>query len=309
MDFGEFAKIRLIRLGPLFYAGLGLGVLAFLAKHSGGAGAGDWLPFIVAIVLEALFLPTILPLTAPGWVGNWPINQPSWSLTFELGVNFFYALIARRLTTTLLYILIAISAVGIIMHVVMLDSVRGGDTILDFPDLLLRITRTTFSFFVGVLLSRTLVTREKTKPLPLFFGLSAILVASLAIHTQGVTGIWEAACVMLVFPAIIWLGAYSTAPKAAPILSFLGDLSYPVYILHFPIMRVVNSLVRSHVDPQHQIIVAYVITMSLTLVFATLAMLFFDKPVRAFLTRGFAKRPPPSSRPARFRTDVVIAVS
>jgi peptidoglycan/LPS O-acetylase OafA/YrhL len=223
MGFVEFVKVRLIRLGPMFYVGLGLGVLAYLAKHIAGAGVGDYIPLIVAIALEALFLPTFMPLTAPGYVGNWPLNQPSWSLSFELWVNFLYAAIARRLTTQLLWVLIAIGAASIVTHVLVLGGVKGWDTIADFPDFLLRATRTIFSFFTGVLLSRSIVTREKASPLVLFSVLAAMLLLGLAFPASGFAGVWEGACVMLLFPAIIWLGAWSTPPKQARMLSWLGN--------------------------------------------------------------------------------------
>jgi peptidoglycan/LPS O-acetylase OafA/YrhL len=55
-------------------------------------------------------------------------------------------------------------------------------------------------------------------------------------------------------------------------------------------MRMVNSVVRSHVDPKHQLIVAFCLTLGLALAFASLALALFDRPARAWLARR--ARPP-----------------
>lgn len=51
-------------------------------------------------------------------------------------------------------------------------------------------------------------------------------------------GVFEAACVIVVFPAIVWLAASGTTTDktSTSVCRFLGDISYPLYIVHYPLM-------------------------------------------------------------------------
>ena len=50
-------------------------------------------------------------------------------------------------------------------------------------------------------------------------------------------GIYEA-LVIVVFPFLVWLGASGTTTdkQSTKICKFLGDISYPVYVVHYPLM-------------------------------------------------------------------------
>ena len=55
-------------------------------------------------------------------------------------------------------------------------------------------------------------------------------------HTsQWMNGIYDAICTILIFPLLVYLGASgkTTDKGTAKICKFLGDISYPVYIIHY----------------------------------------------------------------------------
>jgi peptidoglycan/LPS O-acetylase OafA/YrhL len=51
---------------------------------------------------------------------------------------------------------------------------------------------------------------------------------------------------MLVFPLIVWLGAggKTEGKKASKICKFFGDISYPIYITHFPLVCIYYAWIK-----------------------------------------------------------------
>ena len=96
MTLKEFAVVRLVRLGPLYFIALALGLLAALLSVrldiSNGATPSDAL---TAFALGLAWLPYFNLLAWPFGVSNtfgpvFPLNEPSWSLFFEMFVGFAY---------------------------------------------------------------------------------------------------------------------------------------------------------------------------------------------------------------------------
>lgn len=51
-------------------------------------------------------------------------------------------------------------------------------------------------------------------------------------------GAYEAFCIIVAFPTLVWIGASGTTTdkKSTQICKFLGDISYPIYVIHYPFM-------------------------------------------------------------------------
>lgn len=102
--------------------------------------------------------------------------------------------------------------------------------------------RMLFPFSLGMLLSR------KFKPFQMkgaFWICSIVLlilfcVPYIKVDTAPISlnGLFEAACIILIFPILVWLGASgkTTDKRSTQICKFLGDISYPLYAVHYPIM-------------------------------------------------------------------------
>ena len=102
--------------------------------------------------------------------------------------------------------------------------------------------RMLFPFSLGMLLSR------KFKPFQMkgaFWICSIVLlilfcVPYIKVDTAPISlnGLFEAACIILIFPVLVWLGASgkTTDKRSTQICKFLGDISYPLYAVHYPIM-------------------------------------------------------------------------
>lgn len=94
-------------------------------------------------------------------------------------------------------------------------------------------------------------------------------------------GLYEAACVVLVFPAIIVAGRHSNAGRGMlGLCKASGRLSYPLYVTHFPFLYVwMNYVTKDH--PSHAQVLAIGLALApCLLVVAWMAFRFWDKPIR-----------------------------
>ena len=121
------------------------------------------------------------------------------------------------------------NTVGIIMPCASKRNFGGG------------LLRMLFPFSMGMLLSRNF---KPIKVKGAFWICAIALVALFSVpYLEGATpvctnGIYEAFCVIIAFPVLVWLGASGTTTykKSTQICKFLGDISYPVYVIHYPFM-------------------------------------------------------------------------
>lgn len=60
-------------------------------------------------------------------------------------------------------------------------------------------------------------------------------------------GLYDALVVVVLFPLIVWTGASGTVTgRSARVCEFLGDISYPIYITHYPLVYTYTAWVRNH---------------------------------------------------------------
>ena len=220
--------------------GVILGAIAFLIQ-----GSVQWDGKHVAIsavmlsTLCAMFFIPALPGARYEVRGNgemFPLNGPSWSLFFEYIGNILYAVFIHRLSTKALTVLVVLLGTGLAGFT--LFDVSGYDMIgvgwtLDGVNFLGGSLRMLFPFSLGMLLSR------KFKPFQMkgaFWICSIVLlilfcVPYIKVDTAPISlnGLFEAACIILIFPVLVWLGASgkTTDKRSTQICKFLGDISYP----------------------------------------------------------------------------------
>lgn len=239
----EFMKRRFVRLHPMVLVGILLGVIAFIIQ-----GCVQWDGTKVAyssIALAALLNLFMIP-TLPGATtevrGNgemFPLNGPHWSLFFEYIGSLLYALIVRRLSTKALTVVTVVMGGALAWFAITNMSGYGHIGVgwtLAGNNLLGGFLRMMFSFSLGLLLSRVF------KPVKVS---NAFLVCSLGViilvampFVGSEESLWQNAlydtlCIMLLFPAILWIGA-SGSNVGGSVCKFLGDISYPLYAIHYP---------------------------------------------------------------------------
>ncbi|MBQ5617689.1 MAG: acyltransferase [Alistipes sp.] len=302
MTLGGFFKRRLIRLHPMLVMGAVIGTITFLI---GGREQWDGTVTPIGGVALALLLTALMIPALPGSMhevrGNgemFPLNGPQWSLFFEYIGNIIYALIIRRLSTRLLAMLVALLAA---LHTWIFvwdlsgyDSVGIGWTI-DTINFWGGLVRMLFPFTVGMLLARTFKPRKIKYA---FWICSATLLATFAmpyIASEGalsLNSLYEVVCIAFVFPIIVWMGACGTAEGSTGRISgLLGDLSYPLYIVHYPVMYLFYAwLIDKHFYSFEDTLLmpAIVVAVSIALAYACLKL--YDEPVRKWLAHKFMNR-------------------
>jgi peptidoglycan/LPS O-acetylase OafA/YrhL len=237
----EFMTIRLIRLYPLYFLSLVPACLVALAAILGNS-AKVWRPSLLATDLFlALFM---LPGVSPGeWGQLFPLNVPTWSLFFEILINFAFVclwplLSARRLAAACLLCVPILAYVAFVQ-----DNLDAGWLV---GTAWIGAVRTIFGFSLGVMIARSLRPRPALVSLPIFLALLGLVALALfATPPDLARPAWSFAWVVILFPTVVYAATRVEPPTfLAPTCALAGISSYAVYVLHYPTMQLLASLVR-----------------------------------------------------------------
>ncbi len=297
MSAGEFFKRRLIRLQPMVFIGVIFGVISFCIQGS-VKWSGESVPFSM-VILSALMALCMLPAWPGADVevrGNnemFPINGPEWSLFFEYIAYIFYAGILRRFGTRLLGVVAAVSALGLLAIGLFsgTESLGMGWSLqgFNFPAGLCRVG---FAFSMGMILRRTF----KPRRIPYSFAIcTAILVILLPMpyvgsaSTPWVNCLYDVACMTIAFPIVIYIGACGKCENKTErrVSDFLGQLSYPLYIIHYPFMYLLYWYVWSHGYGFTQVIPQVIAAVGGSIIAAIFLHRKYDLPLRHHLANKF----------------------
>lgn len=284
MSMKQFFKIRLARLHPLVLSGAVIGFIGFLIdpfvqKDLSSTGV---LKLLAALVLSMLVLP------APdvrGWNETHPLNGPSWSLLQEYIANILYALFARKLSNTVLWIIVLISAAALTATAVWRGDVGTG---WSYDTFWIAFVRMLFPFSAGLLLFRL----GKRIQLPMaFLVCSTALLVLFALPTFTFNGWYEAAVIIFLFPLIVATGAGSKVEGMwAKLCKFSGDISYPIYILHYPFIYTYTAWIYVKKPAASAIVPVAIGLFFLFLLLAYGVMKLYDQPIRAWLKKKYLDR-------------------
>ena len=303
MKTKDFLKRRLIRLHPMVIMGAVLGAATFCIQ---GSTQWDGTEISISLVMLSMLCAMLFILAIPGGCyeirGNgemFPLNGPSWSLLFEYIGNILYALFVRRLSTKLLTAIVVSLGIGYTAFAVFDASGYGNMGVgwtLDSINFLGGMLRMLFPFSMGLLLSRNF---KPFKVKGSFWLASSILIIIFAIPyipSDGnicYNGILEAVCVTLIFPILVRLGASgSTADhKSTAICNFLGRISYPLYMIHYPLMYLFYAWLIENKAPAFAETWQAALGVYVTcIILALLCMKLYDEPVREYLAKKFLSR-------------------
>ncbi|BCI62101.1 acyltransferase family protein [Coprobacter secundus] len=299
MTIKDFIKRRLIRLHPMVVMGAVLGAITFYIQ-----GCEKWdgtqvsISMLVLAMLLNLFLIPAVPGSGHEVRGNgemYPLNGPSWSLFFEYIGNLLYALCIRRMSTKALTVLVIFAGIGLASFAISNLSGFGhlgvGWSLLDY-NLLGGFLRLLFSFSMGLLMSRVF------KPVHIrgaFWICSLTIAVLLSVPHIGGTealwmnGIYDSVCSIIIFPILVYLGASgkTTDKGTSRICKFLGDISYPLYIVHYPFMYLFYAWVWGEKLTFSQ---TWPVALGLffgNILLAYLCLKLYDEPVRKWLSKRF----------------------
>ena len=317
LSLKDFFKRRLIRLHPMLVMGAFIGLICFLlqggVKWDGSSTPIHWT--LIAFVLTLFFIPAY-PGASYDIRGNaemFPLNGPSWSLFFEYIGNILYALFIRKLSNKMLTVLVG--ATGILWIWFVAFDISGYDMIgigwtLDVVNFFGGLLRMMFPFTLGMLMARLFSQRTTDNRRESFFTKNIFWIATIVLFAlfsvpyisgEDVTsrvptlanislnGIYELFCIMVVFPLIVWIAALSDSAQSKftlRISKFLGDLSYPLYIVHYPVMYLFYAwLIKNQYFTLGETWQMVILVLTVCIVLAYACLKLYDEPIRKKLSK------------------------
>lgn len=271
----RFVASRLIRLYPLYLAGTAIALLPavqFVRHHD---DFWSWKVYLQALAAAPFFIPLPYEYSSP-------LDMPAWTLPYELFANAVFLFAGWRWVPTLLIVLTG-------APLMLWDS---GDSV--WGEIVGELPVVFYCFFLGVALCRAwcenLLPKFGLHPLAVLF----ILGALLAYPASSQPDLYAGVLTVVVLPLLVWVGACSTAKGgSAPLMGWLGMVSYGVYVLHFPIfmwvtafddwLRQYHPRLAGRIDSD-----AVLIVIPLALVAAHLLTTRLEAPLRKWLWAKYA---------------------
>ncbi len=307
---GGFILRRIIRLQPMVIIGVLLGVIAFIIQ-----GCEKWdgtsvsTTAIVLSLILGLFMIPSLPGAIPEIRGNgemFPLNGPSWSLFFEYIGSIIYAIILHRLSKNALRVvviccgavlaLLALLNASGAFHIGMGWSFGVDGTYGSGIGFIGGFFRMAFSFGIGLYMSRGF------KPMKIrgaFWICTALIVSMLSVPYVTLNGepsifnaVYDLLCTLVIFPLVVYIGAsgFTSDATSGRICEFLGSISYPVYIIHYPAMYLFYSYVWKNGLSFDQVLPVCAVIFVGVILLAWFFLRIYDIPVRRWLTSLLPRR-------------------
>ena len=164
-------------------------------------------------------------------------------------------------------------------------------TDLNLPGGFLRLM---FSFGVGLLMSRGF---RPWRVRGAFWLCSLAIIFLLSVPRIGsednmwLNGLYEAFCVVCVFPLLVYIGASGQLAGvfSRRVYRFLGDISYPVYIIHYPFMYLFYAWTFTGVPFSEAWPWAVTVFLG-SIMLAYIVLKAYDEPLRKWLGRKWLRR-------------------
>lgn len=242
----HFYKSRAFRLFPVYYVGVfiaffvSFGVIGDFFDHlSIGAKIyfifqnffifGQDLSYLLCIKTTSFACANPVAMT---------INPPAWSLAVELGFYLIAPYILKSEKKTFIFVLLGCGYLLSINHIYFpLNSVDFFRPV-DITAFNYYFYPSSFPFFGGGALAYHL---SKRKSQPQYF--AAILAIILLSFTQTIMPFWHLLFISMAVPVLFDYTAKNRLDRS------IGELSYPAYILHFPVLLFLRPFTQS--NPQY----------------------------------------------------------
>jgi peptidoglycan/LPS O-acetylase OafA/YrhL len=266
-----FLTFRLIRLMPLIVLATLISAVYVLCRSM---TTGSSLPYYELLVAAGLGIINIPFLTASSTIGGpqvFPLNGPQYSLFLEIVVNALWAALRRfdKLYTSGFVVLICLFSLALFG--------LGGD---DAKTFWTGFPRVGASFFLGVgvfHLNEKLKRRAGFEPL--FWALTALMLL-LFYYPRELPLAFHIVWLALLSPLLVLAGAnVRLSGRLRTTALAAGNLSYPIYALHYPIFCWINGAYRTGMGHPDVIVEAPIIV-AFVLIGSHFAVKAFDEPVR-----------------------------
>lgn len=290
LSVGEFFRRRIIRLHPMVILSALINLFCMFLLVGGVI-----FPHMSTGYLLLAWLMTMLMI--PGLGGQvFLISGTQWTLFYEYLANVLYATVVRRMSDKALYVTVGIFGLWMFFFLVAYPAsggVMAGGWEFTAPDILRAFTRLLFPFFGGLALFRI---NRLIRVRGGFLWASLLVMAILLFpHLDGpfwLNGLYEALVIMLLFPLIINIGAGSplSGKRATRICTFLGEISFPLYISHYGYIFLYMQYVFGHDYSFNDAWPVALLVFAASLLTAYLSLKLYDIPVRNWLRKHWIEK-------------------
>ena len=254
LGFAEFTAIRLVRLFPMLFFGTVVGfTLLLLRIHFNHDTYLLW-PGIKTFALNLFVLPSfyVMRTGANGLETPWPFDLPTWSLFFELIANFVYAVVALRMTPRVrLIALFVFAGCHLTTYLMTPEAADLNSLWLTWQNWASCFAHVAFSFTAGLVLYDLYRDHGPLPRVSLWLPLSVLLACFFSrgqVSAEIIT--------LLILPPLVFLGASAVASGPIErICLWLGAISYPLYLIHWPFLKILRRAIdRFHpTDSQNSV--------------------------------------------------------
>ncbi len=284
LGLGSFLLRRLVRLHPLVLLGSVVGLVTFVADPFSSLYA-TYGPSITGRMFLASCLLVPYPVVHERYFNLFHLNPPTWSLFWEYVANLLYALVLVRLRPQALGVLTVLAA-GALCY----EASHAGNLAVGFDGATFGGggVRMAASFLVGMALYRAggiWSTRLG------FLALGTLLLGAFVMpFVPAWNWLVDPLLVLLYFPGLVALGAGArVSMRWATVCRWSGELSYPLYMVHYPFLWLFLSYLEQAKPTFHTQVLLIPIATSLLLLLAYLVLVGLDAPLRRYLHQRLTK--------------------
>ena len=265
IGWAAYLRIRIIRIWPLLLLATLVG--AALTPRSNP-------PFWPNLARGLLLVPRLGPAAEGTFPTLFPFNPPAWSLCLEVLVSALWFPLRRAPDLVLMAIVLCS---GMVMLWVAL-GLNGVETGWDQATFWLGVARATFSFSLGWACWRY----RALAPAPRLLVPAGALLAALFMPILPWNGVYDFACIAVLFPLLVLTGAHDPKGAAGALCRRTGEVSYPLYALHWATWAV---MLRLYADGWRSLLPLWFPALALVIapLVAWTAWRVYDAPVRRWL--------------------------
>lgn len=298
MSGPNFLVRRTIRLLPMVVAGTLLAAAIEVGRPGVEDQALHMREGLTAMVLGSVLVPVMWTTTLETAV--FPLNGPMWTLFLEALSNIAFVPWAKaRLSHAWLCVVLAVSFPFLAYNTWVHGDIGYGAVPAEFG---MGFARIGWSFTAGVLLFRL---RDKAPRGNAVLVTAALLIILMVPDLGWFNRLFDLAAVAIAMPLIV--SAASTSTFNARWADWSGNLSYPIYALHYPLVRVLCVVgLKLNFTVLGRVGFALLGILAIAVVSLTVFR-FYELPLRLWLTslhrkpgRSFSARSPirsPVDRP------------
>ena len=287
MDIMLFIKSRIIRLYPMIFLGATVWLIRYIIK-SILLEQHDFKSYFLDYFLTLLLIPNSLL----GSIDIFNLNAPLWSLFFEFFAYLCFAIFLFRLKNHIIGIIVII---GFCFFTIWVKNNFGfGFHADEHPKIIDGFQRICFGFPMGILLYR--IHKDlKSVGDKLFLLLLLLGIALLSLKPNLYSYQFYLISFILIFPALILLGTNVTPPKILlPSVKFLGQISYPLYVLHLPLIWGIRFFIfklfkLDTASYDGATIWLGVLIIPVVIMLSYYSLKIYDEPLRKFLNKKIIK--------------------